>query len=798
MNCRIIITIISIAILAGLDVFAKDVAVDSLAGAKAVSSTPAELIRGEISGVRVSAVDGGPNGHFNVNIRGVNTLRGDSQPLWIVDGAVIGSSVNQNMNAFYLHGGKTINGAVLPDYSGKSYVSPLGNFRWLNLNEIESVEVLKDISATSLYGMAGANGVIIIKTKQPHSGDSNIRLNSNVGLDLSALKGEAFKTGLITTHDLGASGVFGTNSFYNISGFVRYADAAVLNNNSTAGGVTINVNTTANEILQFGLNSRLSYGEYVTSAGVNYIGQPSAMILSRYPDAFPKDKLDAWLNSYADETIDYRTVNSVWLGINLLRTLKLKLSTGVDYQNQSRFIWHGSSTSFGKDFKGAIGILNNSLLTYNFKGELAFDRSFAVRHHLTADLVFDINGNANMTNAMCGTNFDLPQLRGKGLSSSSSIHAIMKFDRMYSRLGGYARLGYDYDAYAGISGGLRGDHTTRYDESTMLLPFAEAYIDLKKMLLPSGNKVSTFKFSGGYGWAGSEMALPYEYINAFVRDVPMVDKGSEPYFDGFNRLLSKEMNVGLSMGFVSDRFCFGLKYYDKSTDDSFKIFNFGKVLAGLWVETDNYQIFHQRHSSIINRGFEFDTDLLLVQGRNVNLKARANVAYSISRAMQLDVADRQYADVSNGSYVQENEEGMTLGLAFGYNTIPLVYGGFGTTLSLLGFDVDAHFSGAAGFNVINANNLVEKGLNYISTEDIERGDYLRLDCLTVSYSVPLRSKAIKSLRVNVSAHNLFTLTGYSGWNPDVNCFGVNAGAYGVDYGSYPLRRQIVLGVGLKF
>ena len=62
----------------------------------------------------------------------------------------------------------------------------------------------------------------------------------------------------------------------------------------------------------------------------------------------------------------------------------------------------------------------------------------------------------------------------------------------------------------------------------------------------------------------------------------------------------------------------------------------------------------------------------------------------------------------------------------------------------------------------------------------------------------LKSKKVKLLKVNVSGHNLFTLTGYSGWNPDVNSFGVNAGAYGIDYGSYPLRRQAVLGVSLKF
>ena len=172
---------VAIMLLSPMFLSAKTVVVDTLGGAKSIAASPADLLRGEVSGVRVSALDGSPNGHINMNIRGLNTLRGDSQPLYIVDGAVIGSSVNHNLNAFYLSGGTTINGDQLPDYSGKYYTSPLGNFNWLNSYEIESVEVLKDLSATSRYGMQGANGVVIIKTRKPVSGSRNMWVQSNVG-----------------------------------------------------------------------------------------------------------------------------------------------------------------------------------------------------------------------------------------------------------------------------------------------------------------------------------------------------------------------------------------------------------------------------------------------------------------------------------------------------------------------------------------------------------------------------------------------------------------------------------------
>ena len=132
MNLKRILTAGSAVALMALPLSAKPVEADTLGGIRSVATSPADLIRGEVSGVRVSAVDGGADGLQNVYIRGFNTLRGDSQPLWIVDGVVMGSSANDNLDAFYLSGGLTANNDKLPDYSGRAYTSPIGGFGWLN------------------------------------------------------------------------------------------------------------------------------------------------------------------------------------------------------------------------------------------------------------------------------------------------------------------------------------------------------------------------------------------------------------------------------------------------------------------------------------------------------------------------------------------------------------------------------------------------------------------------------------------------------------------------------------------
>lgn len=778
---------------------AENIVIDTLGTAKSVATSPAELLKGKLSGVRVSALDGNPNGHQNLNIRGLNTLRGDSQPLYIVDGAVIGSSVNQNLNAFYLSGGTTINGDQLPDYTGKYYTCPLGNFNWLNPYEIESIEVLKDVSATAIYGMQGANGVVIIKTRKPVSGSRNIIINSNAGVDMSAVRGDAFKTGVVTSHNIGVNGIFGRNSYYNVSGFLKYNDSPVMNTNSMTGGLAVNIEMTANELFEFGFHSFLNFGDYVSASGANFIGAPSLMALSRYPDIFgEKDTMNGWLTSYDDEAVDCRTVNSVWLKIKFHRDLSLRLNGGMDYQNQTRYIWFGTGTSFGKDFSGATSILNNSLMNYNFNGELKYERIFAVRHRLHASLAYDLNGNINRTNAMCGTEFRNPALRGKGLNSSGSLHAIRKFARTYSRMGGYAVLGYDYDGFAGVKGTARCDNTMMFDREPMWLPAAEAFVDFKRIFLPRTVAVSDLKLTGGYGWAGHETTLPYEYMSAYISDVPVVAAGSEPYFDGVNRLLSKEWNVGLTAGFANGRYNLSLKYYDKNTEDRFAVVNYGKVMSALWVASDDWTIDNERSSSISNNGFELDADLMFVQKRNVRWAIRANAAYNINSVLTLDPQDISSTGLVNGAYLSVNEEGKPVGSSMGYNVLPKVNGGFGTTLSLYGLTLDASFSAAAGFNIINANRLLEAGRTQIEADDFEKGDYLRLDCLTLSYDIPFKARWIKDFKVNLSGHNLFTVTDYSGWNPDVNSYGVTTRAYGVDYGSFPIRRSVVMGLSIKF
>src|SRR5688572_20978995 len=132
---------------------------------KGTYTSPDQLIQGKAAGVMVINNTGQPGGSTTVCIRGSSSIRSGNQPLFVVDGVP-------------LSGGSARPGSVGGEYSNDG-----GNpLNYLNPNDIASMEILKDASATAIYGSRGANGVIIINTKRGKTGAPTIDANASVGL----------------------------------------------------------------------------------------------------------------------------------------------------------------------------------------------------------------------------------------------------------------------------------------------------------------------------------------------------------------------------------------------------------------------------------------------------------------------------------------------------------------------------------------------------------------------------------------------------------------------------------------
>ena len=131
---------------------------------KGVISSPEQLIQGKTAGVQISNTSGAPGAGVNIRIRGSNSVRSNNNPLFVVDGVP-------------LSGGATTAGANVIGLGGNPAKNPL-NF--LNPNDIESISILKDASATAIYGSRGANGVVIVTTKSGRSKKGEFSYQANI------------------------------------------------------------------------------------------------------------------------------------------------------------------------------------------------------------------------------------------------------------------------------------------------------------------------------------------------------------------------------------------------------------------------------------------------------------------------------------------------------------------------------------------------------------------------------------------------------------------------------------------
>ncbi|GHS96750.1 SusC/RagA family TonB-linked outer membrane protein [Bacteroidia bacterium] len=139
-----------------------------------LSTSFESLLGGTVSGLNVTQTSGLPGAGFSIRIRGSNSVTAANEPLYVIDGVIV-----------YDDGGATssASGTGVTRVGGR--IDPLAS---INPGDIESVEVLKDVSATAIYGSRGANGVIIITTKSGKKGKNNIEYQYSIGVQQVAKK----------------------------------------------------------------------------------------------------------------------------------------------------------------------------------------------------------------------------------------------------------------------------------------------------------------------------------------------------------------------------------------------------------------------------------------------------------------------------------------------------------------------------------------------------------------------------------------------------------------------------------
>jgi TonB-dependent starch-binding outer membrane protein SusC len=859
-------------------------------------ASPEQLFQGKLSGVLVVQNSGEPGGGVSINIRGANSVRASNNPLFVVDG-------------FPLDGRDVSSAGInLAGLGGSSARNPL-NF--INPDDIESIDVLKDASATAIYGSRGANGVVLITTKKAKVGESNFNVSSFAGIatvskKLDLLERDAFLAGVAaaggTPQNFGANTDWQdevyrsaiTNSHglsfskgtekgaYRIS--MNYFDQDGVVEKSNLKRITTRINA-SQELIKDRLNIdyQLTFahvrdvsvpisnnagfqgsliGAALQSNPTLPVRNPNGSFVQRGDNVNGIAVADSYTNPMAllayidDQTQTNRVLGNIGLTLNIAKGLDFRTTVGVDNSGSQRRVTvdprlrQEASTIVGSAGIANINlgsVLTESFLTYKTNiGEgkltalLGYSyQAFNAKSNLIAVVGTTVPNTSGLSLGADNIGFGTIDVRNRP-GSTNQTNYLQSF---------FGRVNYSFrDKYL-ITATLRSDGSSRFGANNRYGYFpslAAAWRLSEEDFIPE--VFYDLKLRAGWGATGNQ-----EIPNGATKPLFTVDPGNgEATQVGLaNQDIKWEQttqwNVGVDFAFAKGRISGTLDYYDKRTTN---------LLLQLPVPAPTFvaNVWRNLDAVLINQGIELAVSGLILTGANNGLRwnVDANFTYFTKNKIT-DLAPTTYnTGTINGQglsnqFAQRLEDGQPLFSFYvptftGFNASgdaqfanggarsfvggaqPDYIYGLTSNLSYKNFDFTLNFNGRGGSYVYNntANALFNRptlrgnrnitvaaansgenpaGSPTVSTLYLEKGDFFRLNNATVGYNVKTaNSQIIKNLRFYISGQNLFVITKYTGYDPEVNVDKNINGipSLGIDYTGFPRNRTLIVGAQIGF
>jgi len=853
---------------------------------RGIINSPQELLQGKVAGVNVTSVSGEPGGILGITIRGPGGVRTGSTPLFVVDGIPL-------------------------DNSATGRGDPL-NF--LNPQDIESIDVLKDASATAIYGARGANGVVIITTRKGKAGTSILSFSSSLGISTMARalpvftadefrvevpkvggilddKGgstdwqkEVTRTAITQNYNLTLSGGADKLSYYASFGMQKQEGIIKANQMDRYTGrfnvtqkflddrltveVNLGVTTTKNDRPPFSTIIGDAIADNPTYPAYDANGNPA--IYQNFSNPIILFDLEKEMS-----TIN-RVVGSISSSFRIVKGLVYKLNFGIDNSNGTNDI---------QSLPSAVPVRLGRLETlYNY------NRNRLVENYLTYTW---IKSNHNVS-ALAGHSYQRIFIQGR--SSSINNFPITPVEPQYNpgqgqlldlvnnRPGGYAsinelqsffgRVTYQYDSKYLATINFRADGSSKFGSNNRYGYFPSFSLGWKisEEEFLQNSPFSILKLRAGWGMTGNQ-EFPAKQTQGLVRvttsggvSYPLYPTGPYPGGIEYQRLAnpdlqwesSKQTNIGLDFGLLKGTLSGTIDVFNKVSNNillSIPPTDPIQVRAVYWANV--------KDMTITNKGMELDLEYRHTSKNGLSFNAGGNLTYMKNKVehspytvIPSGVASgagntsatingfingqplgtfylkeflgigpdslSMYRDLDKDGVATDNDR-ITAGTA-----LPkLLYSFFGG-VSYKGFDLNANFNGVSGNKIydLTANTSflkvrLAKSVNTtreaieepresisnaspISTRYLKNGSYLRLNNLTLGYNFKTKAlgidKWVSALRLSVTGQNLFVITDYNGYDPEVNADRNldNVTSYGIDFVSYPKARSIIFGLNLSF
>ncbi|MGJ1195059.1 SusC/RagA family TonB-linked outer membrane protein [Sphingobacterium spiritivorum] len=685
---------LSEVVVVGYGTLRKSDVTGSVASVKASELTSApsmnagQALQGRAAGVMVQNSTAAPSGDVTIRIRGANSLTYGNDPLVIIDGVQGGS---------------------------------LGS---LNPNDIESMEVLKDAAALSIYGSRGANGVIIVTTKTGKSDSPQISYNSFYAIDqvrrkLPSLNAqeyarlfneakiengqnpidftnmefntnwqdEIFRKAFSQNQSLTISGTKNDVSYF-LSGNLLNKQGVVLNTDYLRYSLRSNFKIKATSRLTLNINSFLMKDN-------NESGDYSSAIVSALQWSPTKSVYDNTMKGkytqpgggvgpvslfnpvgYAQEIVDNRSSSlfTVAPSADFKITDNLKFTSLFAYKTSSfsggyfdnQIMNNGPAADvYGSSSKGeTLNIQNTNILT--------FDKKFG-DHTLTVTGVYEILKDKYTSQTISargipvalgydGVSFGAEQLNPKQEIYNTAMRSVM------------GRVNYNYKNRYLLSFSDRYDGASQLSKGNKFDNFFAASIGWNMMeesfMKSLKNSISDFKWRASYGAVGNAAVPAYSSLMKFNPGIDAQGNATLTLSQLANSNLrwerTTESNVGFDANFLAERLSLTAEYYNKKTED---LLMWQKVPSVLGVETKLTNV-----GAVSNKGFDIALGGTPIKSDKFNWSTTLTGSYNKNKILALDGFSDVIVYSSNadfpglvGSFVQM--VGQPMGTFLGYKYI---------------------------------------------------------------------------------------------------------------------------------
>ena len=863
----------------------------------------AEAIAGKTPGIQILQPSGKPGSDFTVFVRGIASLTGNTQPIYVIDGVV--------------------------SYDTHS----------LDPNTIQSISILKDASAAGIYGAAGStNGVVLITTKRGVKGKSKIDVSTYTGSQeitkkikllnsqqLAALLTEeqvnsgnttfSIPDSLVTANDnnwqnlvyrkapmtginASFSGGEDKGTYYFGVGYVNQNGIAVTSNYKRYS-VILNIEQQMNSWLNAGThiaynrtgyhdvydNNRAQYKGFVLSAlntppfsAIYNTNGDGTYGFSAFSQALPNPMGDIY--GFDNYTIGNNLLGDGHLQIRLPFNLSFRSQLGITLENSYQTVFQDPRlTEAAKQLGGIGSYYTAESFRYIWDNTLTFDKKIG---RSSIDVIAGTSASKQHDQSSAQSGYGFPSYAIHVLSAASTYTVNQTFADAWTLESYFGRANYSYDDKYLLSASIRRDGSSRLgirNQWANFPAFSAGWRASQENFLRDVLFISDLKFRAGWGATGN---LPADFYPSFSQlsggnnyafDGVTVTSGIVPSGQAGNPELlweeTKQFNTGLDIAVLDNRLSLSADYYIKRTHNL--ILNVPQPQStGVSTKEENMPGYVQ------NRGFELILSGEIFRGKGLNWTSAFNMSFNknivelpagtspiltgyiqdiggnagivksglplasfwgyIDDGVNPKTGNIDFRDLNHDGKIDPDSDRTYIGSA-----LPKFIFGFSNMFSYHNFDLNLLIDGVYGNKIFDATRMETEDMtdmvnqttavlkrwekpgdvtnvpramygssapansvpNYsISSRWVESGSFLRFRQITLAYNLDkkwITGIGLSSLRAYVTAQNLFIITGYKGYSPELNVTtGANlATQQGFDHGTYPQAKTITFGINVS-